>query len=292
MAEIHPTSVVEEGASLARDVEVGPFCHIGPGATIGPGTRLVSHVAIHGRTTLGAANTVWPFVTLGGDPQDLKFKGEDSELRIGDHNEIRECVTVHKGTAADNNITVVGSHNLIMNYAHIGHDCVLGDHVLITNAVQLAGHILVEDHAAVGGASAVHHFVTIGQYSYVGGMTRIVHDVPPFMFVEGNPSRVRGVNVVGLRRHTFPEATEEHLKDAWRRLYRRTSQAHGAGDSTAALAALETDYPDDWAIQALVDTVRRSAAGIYGRYREALRRDNRYYNPASKHVPPSEKRQT
>jgi UDP-N-acetylglucosamine acyltransferase len=279
MADIHPSAVIDEHAELADDVTIGPFCHVGANVAIGAGTTLMSHVAVHGRTTIGAGNTIWPFSTIGSDPQDLKYHGEDSELVIGDHNDIRECATIHRGTASDQNITRVGSHSLIMAYAHIGHDCILGDHVLITNAVQLAGHILVEDHAAIGGATAVHHFVSIGQYAYVGGMTRIVHDVPPFMFVEGNPARVRGVNVIGLRRHTFPEATEEHLKDAWRRLYKRTTQPNGVGESASALASLESDYPDDWCIRALIDAVRRSEAGVYGRYREALRQDNRYYNP-------------
>jgi UDP-N-acetylglucosamine acyltransferase len=279
MAHIHPSSVVEEGADLAEDVTIGPFCYVGPNVTMGSGTQLMSHVTVHGRTTLGAHNVIWPQAMVGADPQDLKYTGEDSELVIGDCNHIRECASIHRGTATDQNITRIGSHNLIMAYAHVGHDCILGDHVLITNAVQLAGHILVEDHASVGGATAVHHFVTIGQYAYVGGMTRIVHDVPPFMFVEGNPAKVRGVNAIGLRRHTFPEATEEHLKDAWRRLYKRTTQPNGVGAFASALNALQHEYPDDWCIRALIDAIRRSEAGIYGRYREALRQDNRYSNP-------------
>lgn len=279
MAEIHPTAIIEKGATIADDAVVGPYCHVSAGATIGPGCRLMSHVVIQGRTTLGARNKVWPFAVLGADPQDLKYAGEDSQLVIGDHNDIRESVTIHKGTAADTGMTTVGDHNLIMAYAHIGHDCVIGNHVIITNTVQLAGHIVVQDHAAIGGATAIHHFVTIGQYAYLGGMTRVVHDVPPFMFVEGNPSRVRGVNSVGLKRHGFPEATEERLKDAWRRIYKKSSQPNGVGDSTQGLASLEAEYRDDWAVQALVLAIRRSSDGIYGRYREALRRDNRYSNP-------------
>lgn len=279
MLEIHPTAIIEPGATLADDVVVGPYCHVSDRATIGPGCRLLSHVAIHGRTTLGTGNTVWPFAVLGADPQDLKYAGEDSQLLIGDHNDIRESVTIHKGTAADSGATTVGDHNLIMAYAHIGHDCVIGNHVIITNAVQLAGHILVQDHAAIGGATAIHHFVTIGQYAYIGGMTRVVHDVPPFMFVEGNPSRVRGVNSVGLKRHGFPEATDEHLKDAWRRLFKKTNQPNGVGDSTQGLASLEAEYSDDWAVQALVQAIRQSSDGVYGRYRETLRRDDRYGNP-------------
>ncbi len=279
MPEIHSTSVVEPGALLADDVMIGPFCHIGPSVRIDAGTRLISHVSITGRTTIGKNNRIWPFTSLGAEPQDLKYKGEDSELIIGDCNDIRECATIHKGTACDNNVTRVGDHNLIMAYVHIGHDCMLGNHIVLTNAVQLAGHVMVEDHAAIGGASALHHFVTIGQYAYIGGVTRIVHDVPPFMFVEGNPSRVRGVNTIGLKRHGFPEPTEERLKDAWRRLFKKSLDSNGVGESSRVLDELEMEYTDDWCIQSLVKSMRRSAEGIYGRYRERRRCDNRYSNP-------------
>ncbi len=279
MPEIHPSSVIERGAELADDVYVGPFCHVGPRVCVGPGTRLIGHVTVLGRTTMGEGNVVWPGAVIGGDPQDLKFDGEDSELVIGDHNDIRECVTIHKGTANDRGLTRIGDANLIMAYTHVGHDCVLGDHTVIANAVQLAGHIAIEDHASIGGATAIHHFVTIGSYAYVGGMTRIVQDVPPFMIVEGNPSRVRGVNVIGLKRHRFSQETEARLKDAWRKLYRNAHEQSGVGSTGAALAALEAAYPDDGHIAMLLDAVRRSAAGIHGRYREAHRADNRFTNP-------------
>ena len=279
MAEIHPSSIIEPGAELADDVVIGPFCHIGSKVRINSGTQLISHVSITGRANIGMNNRIWPFASLGADPQDLKYKGEDSELVIGDYNDIRESVTIHKGTAGDRNTTRVGDHNLIMAYVHIGHDCILGNHIVVTNAVQLAGHILIEDHAAIGGASALHHFVTIGQYAYVGGATRIVHDVPPFMFVEGNPSRVRSVNFIGLRRHGFTGQTEERLKDAWRRLFKKSLDSNGVGDSTRVLGELEIEYRDDWCIQALVESIRRSSEGIYGRYRELHRCDNRYSNP-------------
>ena len=279
MPDIHPASVVEPGSELADSVTVGPFCHLGPQVRIGPGTRLISHVTILGRTTLGAENTVWPYAALGGDPQDLKFEGEDSELVIGDHNDIREYVTIHKGTANDAGITRVGDHNLLMAHVHVGHDSVLCDHIVIANAVQLAGHVLVEDYASVGGASAIHHFVTIGSHAYIAGMTRVVQDVPPFMLVEGVPARIRGVNLVGLKRRGFDEQAENRCKDAWRRLFRNAHQNNGVGATAEALARLEADYPNDPCILALIVSLRHSAAGIYGRYREANRHDNRYANP-------------
>jgi UDP-N-acetylglucosamine acyltransferase len=279
MPTIHPTSVIAEGAELAEDVVVGPFCYVGPAVRIGVGTKLTSHVSVYGRTTLGENNTVWPQVTLGGDPQDLKFHGEDSQLIIGDYNDIRENVTIHKGTENDQGKTIVGDHNLIMAYVHLGHDCVVGSHVVIANSVQLAGHIHIEDFASIGGATAIHHFVTVGQYAYIGGMTRIVADVPPFMIVEGNPSRVRGVNAIGLKRHGFDEAAEEGLKIAWRRLYRGSYDGQSVGKTSDALATLIEQHPDDPCINRLVQFIQRSQQGVHGRYREGLRRDDRYSNP-------------
>lgn len=279
MPTIHPTSVVEPGAQLAEDVNIGPFCYVGGGAVIGAGTRLVSHVTVIGRTSLGAHNVVWPQAVLGGDPQDLKFKGEDSQLIIGDHNHIRESVTIHKGTDHGGGLTQVGSHNLIMIGCHIAHDCIVGNHVVMANAVGLAGHIRIEDHAAIGGFAGFHHFVTVGQYAYVGGVSRIVHDVPPYMVVEGNPQRVRGVNMIGLSRHGFDDDTKDHLKDAWRKLYRHAAEHNGVGSTKQALAELTQLYPDDTHIARLVEAVQHTAEGIHGRYLESLRKDNRYTNP-------------
>ncbi len=278
MPTIHPSSVIEDGAQIAEDAVVGPFSRVGPRATLGPGTRLVSHVCILGRTTLGCGNTVWPFATLGADPQDLKFKGEDSQLVIGDHNDIRENVTIHKGTNNDQGATVLGDHNLIMAYTHLGHDCVVGSHTVISNGVQFAGHVHLADHATIGGATACHHFVTIGQYAYVGGMTRIVADVPPFMIAEGNPSRIRGINAIGLKRHGFAPDAEKRLKHAWKLLFKRASEDEGGASSTLMDQLLAT-YDGDWMVKALVDAIRKSAKGAHGRYREKLRKDNSFTNP-------------
>ncbi len=279
MPTIHPSSVIEPGAQLAVDVVVGPFCYVGPKVTLGPRTRLVSHVTILGRTTLGAGNVVWPQAVLGGDPQDLKFKGEDSQLIIGDGNEIRESATIHKGTANGGGVTRIGHRNLIMAYVHLGHDCIVADHCIIANAVQCAGHIHIHHHANIGGATAIHHFVTIGHYAYVGGLSRIVHDVPPFMVVEGNPQRVRGVNVIGLTRHGFTDLDKDHLKDAWRHIFRHNVENNGVGATARAVTEVESRYPDDPHIAALLLAIRNTTAGTHGRYLEALRKDNRYTNP-------------
>ncbi len=278
MPTIHPSSVVEDGATIAEDAVIGPFCRVGPRATLGAGTRLVSHACVLGRTALGEGNTVWPFTTLGADPQDLKFKGEDSELIIGDHNDLRENVTIHKGTRNDHGTTIVGNHNLIMAYAHLGHDCVVGNHTIICNGVQFAGHVHLNDHATVGGATACHHFVTIGQHAYLGGMTRIVSDVPPFMIAEGNPSRIRGVNAMGMRRHGFSSEDEQKIKHIWKVLFKRASE-NGGGAVGSVLDELEAESNGNWMVKVLIDAVRRSAEGPHGRYREGLRKDNRFTNP-------------
>lgn len=279
MALIHPNAIVEPGAELAEDVIVGPFCHVGPKAVIGAGTRLLSHVAVHGRTTLGEGNTVWPFVTLGGDPQDLKFEGEDSQLVIGDQNEFRESVTIHKGTDNDNGVTRIGDHNLLMVGCHVGHDCILHNHIVMANTVLLAGHVEIKDRVSIGGAAALHHFVTIGEHAYIGGMSRIVADVPPFMLIEGNPARIRKVNTIGLNRHRFPEDQVAPLLDAFRRLFRHVADQQLPGRTAEVMTELEAEYPDNPHLRSLIEAMRRAAEGVHGRYRESQRRDNTFTNP-------------
>ena len=275
MATIHPTAVIDPKAELADDVDIGPFCYVAADVRIGGGCRLISHVCVLGPTTLGRSNTIWPNTVLGGDPQDLKYRGERSELVIGDHNEIRENVTVHRGTANDHALTRIGDHNLIMAYAHVAHDCIIGHHVILANGVGLAGHVSIEDHSAVGAHTGVHHFVTIGQYSYVGGMTRLVQDVPPYMLVEGNPAKVRAINAIGLARHQFEEKSVERLKQACRSLFRNAADGTGVGQMAAKLCDIEQQYPDDPHIAALVAFCRNTTGGMHGRYRESLRQDDR-----------------
>lgn len=279
MPTIHPTAVIEKGATLGEGVTVGPQCYVGASTTLGQGTELKANVCVYGNTTIGNQCVVWPGAVLGGDPQDLKYAGEDSRLVIGDRNEIREHVTINKGTDADTGVTTMGHDNLIMAYAHVAHDCIVGNHCILTNTVQLAGHVVVEDHATIGGASAVHHFVTIGAYSFVAGMTRVVHDVPPFMFVEGNPAKVRAVNTVAVQRHGLGADTLQALKHAWRLLYRNIAEGEGIGHTEQALAELKNSYPDHPQVQRVIESVKRSTAGTFGRHRESLRRDAKFQNP-------------
>lgn len=275
MPDIHPSSVIDPGAELAQDVCVGPLCHVGPHVTIGAGTRLVSHVAILGPTEIGAHNRVWPQAVLGGEPQDRKYTGENSRLVIGDHNDIREGVTIHRGTDNDEGLTRVGSHNLIMGCVHVAHDCIIGDHVVIANSVGMAGHARIENCAVIAGMVGMHHFVTIGCHAYVGGMTRLVQDVPPYMIVEGNPAKVRGINSIGLGRHGFDDQTIGRIKEAYKKIFRNSTQDQAVGKAHDGLAQLEKDYGDDPTISNLVAAVRNSTASVHGRYRESLRRDDR-----------------
>jgi len=270
MAEIHPTAIVDEAAELADDCVVGPYCVIGAGVRIGPACQLDSHVVITGRTTLGRGNHLFSHAALGGAPQDLKYEGEDTTLTVGDHNEIREFVTMHVGTANGDGCTTVGDHNLLMVGAHIAHDSHIGNHCVLANNVLLAGHITIDDFAVVSGGTAIHHFVTIGRYAFIGGNSGIVHDAPPFMVSDGHPARVRGVNLIGLHRHEFDEQAIENLKYAYRLLYKREQ-----GNQNGAIDALQAELADDRCIGELCEFARRAASGVHGRHRETDRRDDK-----------------
>lgn len=280
MPTIHSTASIDPRATLADDVTVGPYCVIEGQVTLGSGCRLVSHVVIMGHTTIGSNNTFWPGSVIGSDPQDLKFQGEDTQLVIGDNNDIREHVTIHRGTANGGGFTRVGDKNLIMVGAHIAHDCIVGSHILLANTVQLAGHVKVEDHAIISGTSAVHSFVTIGLHAYVGGATRVARDVPPFMVFEGNPSSVRSVNVVGLTRRGFSAETLDRLKEAFRLLFKPSADGSGVGKTTQHMTTLEQQYPDDENVMLLIHFIRNSAKGLHGRFLESQRHDSRFHNPA------------
>ncbi|MDR3580682.1 MAG: acyl-ACP--UDP-N-acetylglucosamine O-acyltransferase [Oryzomonas sp.] len=208
MPDIHPLSVVHEQARLADDVVVGPFCTIGPEVTIGSGTRLISHVAMDGRTTIGERNTFFPASVIGFVPQDLKYKGEPTQLCVGNDNTIREGVTLNLGTVQGGGITMLGDNNLLMAYAHMGHDAKVGSNCVIANGVPLAGHVEVQDYATVGGLAGVAQFVRIGKHAYVAGMASVDRDIPPYTIAVGSrPCTIKGVNITGLRRRGFANET-------------------------------------------------------------------------------------
>ncbi len=217
---IADTASIDPRAEIADDVEIGPYCVIGPDVTIGRGTRLIAHACIFGLTALGEGNVVHPFVTIGSEPQDVSYRGSPTRVEIGDHNVIREGVTIHRASEKERGVTRVGSHNLLMVHVHVAHDCAIGDHVIIANNTILGGHGHIESYATISGGVGVHPFVSIGSYSYVGALSRIYHDVPPFMITDGNPSKVRCINVVGLRRRGISGEAISALHEAHRLIYR------------------------------------------------------------------------
>ncbi len=259
---IHPTAVIEPGARIHASAEIGPFCIVGPKVTIGPGTKLLHGVTVLGRTTLGARNIVHPYAVLGGDPQDLKYRGEDSVTVIGDENVIRESVTVNKGTLGGGGETVIGNRNYIMAAAHIAHDTLVGDQCIIANAVLLAGHIRVESHSILSGWVCVHHFVTVGQHAFIGGCSRVNQDVPPYMITQGFQGEVRGVNSVGLRRRGFKPEAVNALRDAHRLLWRAGLPKP---DALGELDRLHGGIPE---IRTLIEFLQASDRGRMGRARE------------------------
>ncbi|MEM1170853.1 MAG: acyl-ACP--UDP-N-acetylglucosamine O-acyltransferase [Cyanobacteria bacterium P01_H01_bin.35] len=216
---IHPTAVISESANLHPTVQVGPYAVIGEQVKIGAGTTIGAHVVIEGPTEIGSGNRIFPGAAIGLEPQDLKYAGAPSMVKIGDNNRIREFVTVNRATYAGES-TVIGNGNLLMAYVHVAHNCIIEDSVVIANAVSLAGHVKIESKAVIGGVLGIHQFVHIGQMAMVGGMSKIVRDVPPFMLVEGNPCLVRSLNLVGLKRAGLTSEDLAILKKAFGILYR------------------------------------------------------------------------
>ncbi len=196
---IHPTASVHSGAEIHNGVVIDQGAIIGPNVIIKSGTRIGSNSVIEGKTTIGRNNIIYPNVFLGLEPQDLKYKGANTEVIIGDRNKFRECVTINKATN-EGEKTILGNDNLLMAYTHIGHNCEIGNRIVLSNSVQVAGHVRIEDHAIVGGCLGIHQFVHIGYLSMIGGMTRVDRDVPPFCLAEGHPGRLRGLNKVGIKR--------------------------------------------------------------------------------------------
>ncbi|GAC1458330.1 MAG: acyl-ACP--UDP-N-acetylglucosamine O-acyltransferase [Chamaesiphon sp.] len=216
---IHPTAVIHSGAELHPTVQVGAYTVIGEKVKVGPETTIGAHVVLEGPTEIGARNHIFPGAVIGLEPQDLKYEGAPSWVKIGDGNRIREYVTINRATGADE-VTMIGNNNLLMAYVHVAHNCVIEDRVVISNSVALAGHVHIESQAVIGGVLGIHQFVHIGRLAMLGGMSRIDRDVPPYMLVEGNPSRVRSLNLVGLKRNSIEAEQLAYLKKAFRILYR------------------------------------------------------------------------
>lgn len=270
---IHPTAVVDPQAELGRGVTIGPLCYVGPGVVLGEHCLLHNSVTIVGQTTCGQDNEFYPGVVIGEPPQDLKYRGEPTRTVIGDGNVFREQVTVHAGTEVGGGVTEIGSQNRFLVGVHIAHDVRLGNGCVFSNYVQLAGHVRVEDKVTIGGIVGIHHFTTLGTLSYIGGLTRIVADVPPFMIVEGNPSRVRGFNETGMRRWGYRPDQIKAVRDAYRALFSQKAESSGFS-MTERLNKLDGQCQGNGEVHYLCESIRRSLhEGVYGRQLERLRRD-------------------
>ncbi|SIQ83174.1 MULTISPECIES: acyl-ACP--UDP-N-acetylglucosamine O-acyltransferase [Acidiphilium] len=217
---IHPLAVVDPNAKIGARVHIGPFCMVGPGAILADGVDLVSHVVIDGRTSIGEGTKIFPFATIGMAPQDLKYKGEDTETIVGARCTIREHATINRGTAPGGGITRVGDDCLLMTAVHVAHDCQLGNGIVIANNVVMGGHVEIADRAIIGGAAAIHQFVRIGQGAMIGGMSGVEADVIPYGMIIGNRARLAGLNIIGLRRRNIDHATIHHMRATFNALFR------------------------------------------------------------------------
>lgn len=216
---IHSSSVIDKNAKISKNVKIGPFCYVGPNVQLGENVELISNVHIEGRTKIGKGTRIFPFSSIGTQPQDLKFKGEKNYLEIGENNLIREYVTINPGTEGGGSKTLVGNNCLFMISSHIAHDCKIGNNVIIANNVPLGGHVTIEDSVVIGGNSAVQQFTRIGRLAMIGGMTGVLKDVIPFGLSIGNRNYLQGINLIGLRRHKYNNQTIKGLDKAYKDIF-------------------------------------------------------------------------
>ncbi|HEY1263676.1 MAG TPA: acyl-ACP--UDP-N-acetylglucosamine O-acyltransferase [Terriglobales bacterium] len=254
---VHSTAIVDARAKIHPSCQIGPYCVVGPEVELGEGCRLVSHVAIEGPSKIGAHNTFFPFSSIGLAPQDLSYKGEPTRLEMGDHNTVRECVTINRGTVKGGGLTRIGSHVLIMAYTHVAHDCMIGDHVLLANAATLGGHVIVEDWAQVGALCPVHHFVRIGAHSFVGGGTTVTKDVLPFSkTVAARDTHAYGMNSVGLERRGFSKERIAKIHHAYKLLLASKL------NTTQALEKLKSEADRGEDVEMLIRFIEASERGV------------------------------
>src|ERR1022692_961536 len=254
---VHPTAIIDARAKVPASCKVGPYCVIGAEVELGEGCHLVSHVAIEGPTKIGEDNGFFPFCAIGMAPQDISSRGEPTRLEIGDHNEIRECVTISRGTSKGGGLTRVGSHTLVMAYCHIAHDCRIGDHVIMANGATLGGHVVVEEWAVVGALCPVHHFVRIGTHSFVGGGTTITQDVLPFSKTSAERgTHAYGVNAVGLERRGFTKERIRKIHHGYKLLLASKL------NTSQALETLKADADSGEDVEMLIRFIEASERGI------------------------------
>jgi UDP-N-acetylglucosamine acyltransferase len=247
---VHPSAIVEPGARLGAGVRIGPFCHIGSAVALGDAVEVISHVSIAGATTIGARSRVFPFASVGQEPQDLKYRGEPVRLTIGEDCLIREGVTMNPGTAGGGGETIVGARCVFLANSHVGHDCRLGESVLLSNNVMLGGHCQIGDFANLGGGSAAHQFVRIGAHAFVGGLAGVENDIIPFGIALGNRASLAGLNFVGLKRRGFSHSAIHALRRAYKMLFAPTGTLTERAEDVAAA------FPEEEAVQQMVAFLR------------------------------------
>jgi len=254
---IHPTAIVDPDADVSREAEVGPYCIIGSGVAIGARTRLIAHVYLEGKLTIGKDNLFYPYCSCGVTPQDKKYKGEPSETRIGDRNTIREFVTINRGTEGGGMVTSIGDGNLLMAYVHVAHDVIIHDHTILANGVTFAGHVIVDDYANIGGLCAIHQYCRIGRHAMVGSNSVIKQNVLPYSITAADhKTEVYGANKVGLERKGYGADAIEPLQNAFRMLTR-------AGlNTTQALTRIEEEIPQTVEVKELIEFVKGSQRGF------------------------------
>ena len=254
---IDPSSQIHPSAEIGPDVRIGPWCTVGENVTIGAGSVLESHIVIRANTRMGSNNRIFQFCSIGEDPSDRKFEGEETWLEIGDSNVFREGVTAHRGTGAGGGLTKIGSYNLQMPYVHIAHDCIVGDNTVFANNVGISGHVQVGDWTILGGYAGINQFLKIGAHAMVGGMTHITNDIPAYMIVSGRPATVRSINTIGLERRGFDKETIQDLREAFKVIYKRNYSLQEAIDQLKAMGdGCET-------LETLIDSLESSEDGIH-----------------------------
>lgn len=253
---LHPTAIIEPGAQLGVDVEIGAYCFVGAGTTLGAGTRLHHHASVEGNTVLGERCEVFPYACIGGKTQDLKFKGGNPGLRIGDRNVFREYVTIHAATN-DGDFTRLGSDNVLLASCHVAHDCVLGNHIIMSNGAVVAGHVHIDDHVVIGGYGGIHQFCRLGAFSMLSATAKLVHDLPPYFIADGTPAEVRAINRVGLERNGFTAEQLDRVKQIHRILYRDGLNRTQALEKLSSHASADT--PE---FKRMLDFARKSERGL------------------------------
>jgi UDP-N-acetylglucosamine acyltransferase len=253
---IHETAIVAAGARLGEGVHVGPFSTVGREVQLGNGVRLESHVVIHGKTAIGTGTHIFPFASIGLQPQDLKYAGEPTATEIGERNQIREFVTIHRGTSGGGGTTKIGDDNLFMAQAHVAHDCQLGNEIIMANGATLAGHVRIEDRANIGAYSGVHQFCRVGLEAFVGGYSVVVKDAPPFATIQGNHAKCYGLNTVGMKRRGYSKEAIQNLNHAFHLLLSAKL------NTTQALERISTEIEGSAEVDILVEFIKSSKRGV------------------------------